>query len=576
MDAYGMKFPEGVNLLTIELWCYANRVCSAEEKWLHFKNIVDMAFNCQGSLRRVIWNRWTEKMIRAAIGDCEKKRFLGIAGCSSSGKSDGFALYALVEYWSRPADTYVFVMSTTKSDARKRIWRSITQLYGQAQRMGCPGKLNDSLGVIKGVDKLGRLTRNSGIELVAAGKADAGEASSGLIGIKSPNVIVIADEMPNLGDGILDAAWDNLTSNDRVFFGGLGNPNLFSDPFADLCEPLAGWASITEDDEEWKTKYGSCIRFNAEKSPRITDEDGEKYFWQPDLDYCNRIAEARGGKNSRGYYRFVKAFWCPDGVGNTIYQESEFNINGAMEENEPTWDSQPTTITSLDPAFTRDGDRAFAGVAKIGKVNGRDHMHLCQYKGLEENTNDKKNPLSHQLALQWKELADSWGVTPFKAVMDGTGSGIAFGHIIDSLWSPAVSKINFSSKASGRKAFFRGKEVEYYNKNSELWIQPKEFIRSGQITGISKELMSELCTRQYYAKETEKLRVEGKGEHKKNNNGESCDIADMFLMLVDKAISIGMFKSEEVKRVSKVIGSGWSKITKKKQIRACCGRKLKR
>lgn len=48
MDAYGMKFPEGVNLLTIELWCYANRVCSAEEKWLHFKNIVDMAFNCQG------------------------------------------------------------------------------------------------------------------------------------------------------------------------------------------------------------------------------------------------------------------------------------------------------------------------------------------------------------------------------------------------------------------------------------------------------------------------------------------------------------------------------------------------
>jgi hypothetical protein len=514
-------------------------------------------------------------MIRSAIGNWEKKRFLGVAGCSSSGKSDGYALYALMHYWSRPADTFVFVMSTTKNDARNRIWKSLTQLFGQAQRMGCPGKLNDSVGVIKGVDKAGKISRNSGIQLVAAGKADAGEASSGLIGIKSPNVVLIADEMPNLGDGILEAAWDNLTSNDRVFFAGLGNPNLFSDPFAELCEPAAGWASITEEDEEWDTKYGSCIRFNAELSPRIVDPDGEKYFWQPDKAYCERIADARGGTKSRGYYRFVKAFWCPEGAGNTIYQESEFRINNALDSVEPIWDSQPTTITALDPAFTRGGDRAYSGVAKIGKVNSRDHLHICQYKPLTEDTSDKKNPLSHQLVLQWKELADDWGVTPFKAALDGTGSGIAFGHIVDSLWSPAVSKVNFSSKPSGRKAYFRGKEMEYYNKNSELWIQPKEFIRSGQITGVSKELMAELCTRQYYSKETAKLRVEGKEEHKKSNNGESCDIADMFLLLVDKAISIGMFHSEEVKRVSKVTRTNWSKIARKKQVKACCGRKLK-
>lgn len=575
MDKYGYNWPAGVNQLTIELWCYAHRKCSVEEKWDHFKNVVDLAFNCEGSVRRVVWNKWTNKMIRSAIGDGGKKRFLGIAGCSSSGKSDGFALYALVEFWSRPADTYVFVMSTTKADARKRIWRSVTQLYAQAQRMGCPGKLVDSLGVIQGVNKLGKLTRNSGIELVAAGKAEAGEASSGLIGIKSPNVVVIADEMPNLGDGILEAAWDNLTSNDRVFFGGLGNPNLFSDPFADLCEPIGGWATITEQDDEWKTKYGMCIRFNAELSPRITEPDGEKYFWQPDQLYCDRIADARGGKKSRGYYRFVKAFWCPEGAGNTIYQESEFIVNNAMEDQEPEWEGTPIVITALDPAFTRGGDRAYAGVAKIGKVGGRDHLHVCQYRGLVEDTSDKKNPLSHQLVIQWKELATDWGVTPYRATLDGTGSGISFGHIVDALWSPAVSKVNFSSKASGRKAFFRGKEVEYYNKNSELWIQPKEFIRGGQITGVSKELMKELCTRQYYSKETAKLRVESKDEHKKNNNGESCDIADMFLMLVDKSIALGMFHSEEVKNVSKVTGKNWSKLVKKKQINACCGRKLR-
>ncbi len=575
MEVYGFNWPDGVNQLTVELWCFAHRTCSVEERYGHFKRVVDLAFNCEGSLRRVIWNRWTERMIKSAIGGWEKKRFMGIAGCSSSGKSDSFALYSLVEFWSRPAETYVFVMSTTKSDARKRIWRSLTQLYSQAQRMGCPGKLNESIGVIQGVDKRGRLTRNSGIELVAAGKSDAGEASSGLIGIKNPNVVIIADEMPNLGEGILQAAWDNLTVNDRVLFAGLGNPNLFSDPFADLCEPIGGWASVDEDMEEWKTKYGSCIRFNAEKSPRILDPDGEKYFWQPDKAYNQRIADARGGTKSRGYYRFVRAFWCPEGVGNTIYQESEFHVNGACEQREPEWDLQPIMITSLDPAFTRGGDRAYATVAKIGKAKGRDHMHICQYKALTEDTTDKKNPLSHQLVLQWKELANDWGVTPYRATMDGTGSGIAFGHIVDSLWSPAVSKVNFSSKASGRKAFFRGKEVEYYNKNSELWIQPKEFIRGGQITGVSKELAAELCTRQYYAKETERLRVEGKEEHKKNNNGDSCDVADSVLMLVDKAIALGLFHSEEVKSVSKIVGKHWNKIARKKQINACCGRKLR-
>lgn len=515
-------------------------------------------------------------MIRAAIGGWEKKRFMGIAGSSSSGKSDGFALYALVEYWSRPADTYCFVMSTTKSDARKRIWKSVTQLFGQAQRKGCPGKLNDSIGVIQGVSKLGKFTRNSGIELVAAGSADAGEASAGMIGIKNANVIVVADEMPNLGEGILEAAWDNLTANERVVFAGLGNPNLFSDPFAKLCEHVLGWSAVTEDMNEWPTKYGMCYRFNAEDSPRIKDEGGERFFWQPDQAYIDRIAENRGGKKSRGYYRFVKAFWCPEGVGNTIYSESEFFGRDAMNEQEPEWDATPACLSGLDPAFTRGGDRAYSGIAKVGKVNGRDHLHMCHYKGLTEDTTDKKNPLSHQLVMQWKSISDDWGVTPFRAVMDGTGSGIAFGHIVDSLWSPAVSKINFSSKPSGRKALFRGKEIEYYNKNSELWIQPKEYIRSGQITGVSKALVVELVTRQYHEKESERLRVESKETHKNNNGGESCDIADMFLMLVDKAITLGMFHSEEVKKVSRVVGKDWTKLVKKTKISACCGRKLRR
>ena len=45
MDNYGYNWPSGVNQLTIELWCYAHRSCSVDEKWVHFKIIVNLAFN---------------------------------------------------------------------------------------------------------------------------------------------------------------------------------------------------------------------------------------------------------------------------------------------------------------------------------------------------------------------------------------------------------------------------------------------------------------------------------------------------------------------------------------------------
>jgi hypothetical protein len=570
----GMRFPEGVDELHANLWLFANGERDAQKRYEALVRAIDLAFNCAGSIRRVVWNEWTERMLRSAVGDWEKKRFLGVAGCSSSGKSDGFGLYALMSYWSRPADTYGFVMSTTKGEAKKRIWKSVTQLWAQAQRVGCPGKLLDSMGMIKGVNKLGQITENSGIYLVAAGKAEVGQAASSLIGLKNPNMVIVADEMPDLGDGILEAAWKNLTSNDRVTFVGLGNPNLLNDPFGKLCEPKEGWKSITEDSEGWETNYGRAIRFNAEKSPRITEPDGERYYWQPDQAYVDTIANDVGGRKSRGYYRFVKAFWCPEGIGNNIYTESELMNGCAMDEQEPRWDESPTLLASLDPAFTRGGDRSQAGVAKLGRVDGKPHLHICHYQVLEEDIANKKVSPSHQIVAAWKQMADDWGVRPSRAILDGTGSGISFGHLVDTEWSPAVQKVIFNSKASERTVIFRGEDCEYFNKNSELWIQPKEYIRMDQISGISKELMTELVMREYHDKQGRTLRVESKEEAKKKMGGKSPDLSDMFLLLVEKAITLGHFQSEEVRKVSKMVDNGWSQAKVKRSIQTTCGRRM--
>lgn len=546
-----------------------------DDRFNYMKAAIDLAFNCEGSIRRVIWNEWTETIIRDLIGDWSKTRFLSIAGCSSSGKSDGVGLFGLMDYWARPSETFFIALSTTKIDARGRIWKSITELFGQASTKGCPGKLIDSDGYIKGVDANGNLWRNSGIILIAAGNADADAACKTLLGRKARNMVVGADEFNELGAGILKTAYENLTSNERLNFVGMANPDKLTDPFGELSEPMDGWKSITEDEELWRTKYGWCRRLVAEKSPRIMRPDGERFFWQPDQAYCDRIAENRGGKKSRGYYRFVKAFWCPDGAANTIYSEVELLNGCALDPMEPRWDENPITLSGLDPAFSRNGDRSFSVFAKLGKVDGRTHLHFCHFQGLEEDVNNKAVSHSHQIARQWKAMCEEWGVRPVHAAMDNTGAGTPFGHIVDMEWSPAVQKVNFQGKASDRTIVFRNEDVGFYNKNSELWIQAKEFIRANQISGISKEMMAEMVDREYHDKEGRTVRVESKEEAKKRLK-RSPDIIDAAWLVIEKAVTLGQLRSEEVKMVAKTVNNGWMKARDKRGLTTTVGRKMRR
>src|ERR1035437_2085055 len=92
--------------------CYAFRMGLTEAdgalgKFQHFKNIVDLLWNnpeleCQ---KRFIWNSWAEKEIREA---CEYD-YLAVSGSASSGKSDPFALWGLVNYIADPTHCKVLV-----------------------------------------------------------------------------------------------------------------------------------------------------------------------------------------------------------------------------------------------------------------------------------------------------------------------------------------------------------------------------------------------------------------------------------------------------------------------------------
>ena len=117
-------------------------------------------------------------------------------------------------------------------------------------------------------------------------------------------------------------------------------------------------------------------------------------------------------------------------------------------------------------------------------------------------------------------------------------------------------------------------DSNFFNKNSEMWIQPKEFIRGKQITGISKELMAELVDREYHEKIGKDVRVEGKEDAKKRLK-RSPDRADSFIMLVEKAVAMGYFKSEEQRTVSKMSNNGWHKARIKRGLMTTCGKRFR-
>src|SRR5687767_10514558 len=108
---YGRTWPKGMTLLNIELAAFKLGL-SPEEGGLgkaqHFKNIVNVLLP-KGSRKHFSWTPWAERMLEAA---CQNK-YLAVAGCASSGKTEFFALWGIVNFLADPLNTLVLVTSTS-------------------------------------------------------------------------------------------------------------------------------------------------------------------------------------------------------------------------------------------------------------------------------------------------------------------------------------------------------------------------------------------------------------------------------------------------------------------------------
>lgn len=545
---YGAYWPKGWSALDIELFCF-RKARTEEQGGLgraeHFWKIIELLWapsNPVGNRSKYfIRNPWSERMIDEAC----RNHYLAVGGPGGSSKSETFALWVLVCFLADARNTLVGILSTDLKGARKRIWGSLVDFIraipspNKARDTGLPLKIADSIGIIRYESPTFSSSDRSTISLIAAEKSKEKDAIGKLIGMHNGLVIIVADELSELTPAILEYALPggNLPTNPDYQFVGLSNPNGYFDPFATIWKPKAGWLSIDVDSEQWETQFGTGLHFDAMKSPNVLANEivfplpgnPEKSF----LPTAAKIADAEkaeGGRNSPRFWRMIRGFMCPTGAENVIYSEQDIVV---YKGDEPAiWGDEPLTrIAMLDPGFTNGGDKSILKFALFGKTkDGVDCLCYDKEEELLIDVTDKSDNPSFQIAKQFKRRCEEEGALPQNSGIDATGAGGPFCDIVEVVWSRLIYRCHFGGKASELPVSDTDStpgNVRYYDRVTEIWYSGRDFLRNGQLKGITPKMAAEMAERHYGTTGGDKkIYVESKKIMKHRTGGKSPDTAD--------------------------------------------------
>lgn len=527
-----------LNALELELHCYR---CDwpVEKGGLgaagHFRKIAELLYGPK-SHEPFGWNPWAERMnevIHQHPISGKARPHCAFSGCASSNKSHFSGLYAIINWLCAPRDTYVFITSTSISEAKHRVWKSVSKLFSAVP--GLPGKLVDSMAKIVTTIPGKRHNDTAGIFIVAGSPGKARQSIGKLIGRKNKRVIFIADELPELSPAILDGAFGNLMSNPFFQFVAMGNFKSREDPFGEFVQPKDGWDSVSSDADEWEIgRDGYCVRFDGMKSPNILA--GKDLY--PYLYGSKQLREHKQnyGDRSAMFWRMCRSAEAPIGTDDTFYSEADFIAGKAYSE--PEWLGRKIRVSSLDPSFTNGGDRCFQHFGWYGKdVNGVSVLSFDTHKLLREDVTIKGVNRDYQIARQFRDNCIKEGVEPKHAAMDATGAGAVLWSIVAEEWSYAVLKVEFWGAASDLPANATdgktGKQC-FDRRVSELWGVGKEFLRGCQLRGLKSSTTREMKARKYTTVKGEdgaKMKAETKQEMKERLNFSPDDADSAFVML---------------------------------------------
>jgi hypothetical protein len=540
VEQFGMKFPANWTALDRHLYCIKTQR-TIDQGALgvaeHFWSVVALLYgpkNPVGNKTKIfIRNPWSEKMIDEAV----EQQYIGVGGPAASSKTETFALWMLINYIANPRNVLGVMLSTSLKEARQRGWGSLVEFIRAVPALGQILKVVHSQGIIRYNSPTFTASDKQSLSLVAAERSQEKEAIGKLIGKHNEWVMVMADELTELTNSILEYALPggNLASNPRHQFIGLANPSGYYDPFAAIWKPKAGWTSISVDSERWETAHGIALHLDANKSPNVL-AGRVLYPFLPTIQKIEAAKKAEGGENSIRYWRMMRGFMCPVGQEDLIYNETDIVKSGG--DIPAVWNDEPVIkIAALDPGFTNGGDRSIAFLGTLGKTTTAVRaLNFDLYEELVADVTNKEQEHSEQIARKFRAFCEKHGVLPQNAAVDSTGAGGPFCNILSMVWSNAILRVYFGGKASDLPVSMTDPRLgfeAYFDRVTEIWYSGVELLRQGQLKGILPDQAQEMCLRKYGTTGVlKRIYAESKKDMKLRTGGRSPDIADPSFMLI--------------------------------------------
>lgn len=75
----------------------------------HFREAAMLLWGEENKQKQFIWSPWADKMLELSL----LHKYLAVSGCASPGKSDFYAIYAIINWLADPANTSVLITSTS-------------------------------------------------------------------------------------------------------------------------------------------------------------------------------------------------------------------------------------------------------------------------------------------------------------------------------------------------------------------------------------------------------------------------------------------------------------------------------
>lgn len=538
---YDRPYHKSVSALSIELDRFRHN--GPLTRYGHFVNVVNH-LRCFGLPFE--WNPWAELLIKEF---CEGHRSIMVTGSTGSSKSTSSAMYAFVWWLCDYKQTAVAITSTSRIMAQKRIWSWIRRFKTSISWL--PGNLVNSAAELEAE----KGDRQNSMCIVPGSPEKEQEGLGKLKGWHAPRVLIIADELQDMTEEVINGCVNMMAGTKEAQFIGLGNATSILDTHGQACEPLNGWGSIGVDDDYWETKNGICIHLNGLKSPNIPETKYPGLIDQNTLDETKKLH----GEDSLHWHSMVCGFWPPEGTQADRVMSSSLLVKTKSFE-KAVWKDSTTWIAGLDPAYG--GDRCVLQFAKYGQsVDGLWTVEFAVPVMVPTKVTLLNKPVEEQIVEFVIAECKKKGMVPEDLAVDSTGQGKAILRLLVRDWGN-VQDVEFGGAASEMpisSTNLKRSKDEYGNKVTELWYTARRFVESGCVRGMPKESAKEFTSRKFtLVGNPKRILIESKSDCK-DRLKHSPDYADAGSLVFVVARRKGGLKSEQ--RPTNT--DGWNNSVKK-------------